>query len=306
MFPSGQQYALAFGSQRATVVEVGGGIREYWHRERAVLDPYPADRIADGGHGVPLIPWPGRVADGRYRFGDHEYQLDLTEPDKHNALHGLMSWRPWRAVERQEHRVVMAARLHPQPGYPFALDATVHYALGSEGLRVRIEVTNIGDAACPFAAGHHPYLSAGPGHVDEARLTVPAATRIVTDSQRLLPTGREAVAGTGWDFRAGRLMGPQHVDDCFTDLDRDSDDRAWIRLEGADGHMAELWMDRAFPVACIYTGDTLEPGRQRLGVAAEPFTVGPNALATGEGILVLEPGSTWVGEWGACLDAGRG
>ena len=50
--PSGEQFALRFGSQRATVVEVGGGIREYSVDGRDVLDPYPREAICDGGHGA--------------------------------------------------------------------------------------------------------------------------------------------------------------------------------------------------------------------------------------------------------------
>jgi hypothetical protein len=50
------------------VVEVGGGIRWYTDRGRPVLDPYPLGAMCDGAHGTPLIPWPNRLADGRYRF----------------------------------------------------------------------------------------------------------------------------------------------------------------------------------------------------------------------------------------------
>ena len=66
--PSGEQFEISHGEQRATVVEVGGGVREYGAGGRAVLDPYPAEAICDGAHGTPLIPWPNRLADGRYSF----------------------------------------------------------------------------------------------------------------------------------------------------------------------------------------------------------------------------------------------
>ena len=57
---------------------------------RPVLDPYPVDVMCDGAHGAPLIPWPNRLADGRYRFDGADYQVALTEPEKRNAIHGLM------------------------------------------------------------------------------------------------------------------------------------------------------------------------------------------------------------------------
>ena len=78
--PSGQQLEILWRDERATVVEVGGGIREYFVGDRPVLDPYPSEAMCDGAHGAPLIPWPNRLADGRYEFGGHAYQLALSEP----------------------------------------------------------------------------------------------------------------------------------------------------------------------------------------------------------------------------------
>ena len=58
----------------------------------------------------------------------------------------------------------------------------------------------------------------------------------------------------------------------------------------------------SYSVLQLYTGDTLAPERRRLGLAAEPMTCPPNALQTGEGIVRLEPGDTFVGRWGVGLD----
>jgi len=88
VFPSGKQLEIIWRDQRATVVEVGGGIRQYEVGDRPVLDPYPIEAMRDGAHGVPLIPWPNRLADGRYRFDGVDYQVALTEPEKHNARVG--------------------------------------------------------------------------------------------------------------------------------------------------------------------------------------------------------------------------
>ena len=88
--PSGEQFELVHDDHRATVVEVGGGIREYAVGERPVLDPYPVQEMCDGAHGMPLIPWPNRLADGRYSSEGEDYQLPLTEPEAGNAIHGLL------------------------------------------------------------------------------------------------------------------------------------------------------------------------------------------------------------------------
>src|ERR1700678_4258541 len=132
--PSGEQFEIVSGEQRATIVEVGAGVREYSVADRHILDPYRAQDMCDGAHGALLIPWPNRLADGRYRFDGVDYDHPLSEPAKHNAIHGLLRWRPWRATERRQNSVVMRTSLHPLPGYPFALEVSVAYELGDEGL----------------------------------------------------------------------------------------------------------------------------------------------------------------------------
>jgi aldose 1-epimerase len=299
--PSGHQHEISYGEQSATIVEVGGGIREYMVGDRPVLDPYPLDAVCDGAHGAPLIPWPNRLADGRYSFDGVEYQVALNEPEKLNAIHGFLRWRSWLAEEREAARVVMRTTLHPLEGYPFALDLRVSYELGEGGLTVTTSATNVGDRACPFASGQHPYLSPGAGLIDECELQFGAQTRILTDAERQLPTGTEAVAGTPFDFGTGRRLGDLRIDFAFTDLAREGDGTARVRLRSPDSGVAELWVDESYPIVELYTGDTLSEPRRRRGLGAEPMTCPPNGLQTGEGLLRLEPGESATSRWGARL-----
>jgi aldose 1-epimerase len=296
--PSGRQYEIKHGPHSATIVEVGGGIRAYEADGEDVLHPYDVDATCDGAHGVPLIPWPNRLADGRYSFDGEERQVALTEPEKHNAIHGFLRWTNWRAAVHEPSRVVMETRLHPLQGWPHLLDVSIEYSLGDEGLSTEIRAVNIGSDACPFGAGQHPYLSPGQGTVDDCSLQLEAATRILTDPERQLPTGREAVSGTDYDYSSPRRIGDQELDFAFTDLTRDEHGLAWARLMRPDGRRIELWVDRSFPVIEIYTADTLAPARRRTGLGCEPMTCPPNALASGEGVIRLEPGDTFVGRWG--------
>ncbi len=301
MVPSGQQYEIAHGAQRATVVEVGGGLREYAVGERPVLDPYPLEMMRDGAHGAPLIPWPNRLGDGRYSFDGADYQVALTEPEKHNAIHGFLLWRSWEAREHDSERVVMGTRLRPLMGYPFALDVAVAYELGDGGLTVSTTVENVGDRACPYGCGQHPYLSPGSGLIDDCTVQLPARTRVLTDNERQLPTGLEPVEGTRFDFRAGRRLGDERVDFAFTDLDRDPDGRTVTRLSAPDGHNAELWVDEHYLYVELYTGDTLAPDRRRHGLGVEPMTCAPNGFQNGDGLLRLEAGESITTRWGARL-----
>jgi aldose 1-epimerase len=195
----------------------------------------------------------------------------------------------------------MAGRLYPLEGYPFALDLSIAYELGDEGLTVTTTAENIGDRACPYAHGQHPYLSPGDGLVDACTLELRARTCITADDERQLPTGEEEVEGGQFDFREPTSLDGVKIDYAFTELERDESGRAWVRLRGPDGHSAEIWVDESFPFLEIYTGDTLSRAHARHGLGVEPMTCAPNGLASGDGLVRLEPGDTHTTEWGACL-----
>jgi aldose 1-epimerase len=298
--PSGAQIVLRHGDQSLTLVEVGGGIREYAHGGVAVLDGYGEDELCPAGHGQPLIPWPNRIGGGHYRFGGRELQLPVDEVAIGNAIHGLLRWRPWRVVEREERRAVLGARLHPQPGYPFDLDVRLEYALGDDGVTVTLEATNVGRESLPFGAGQHPYLAAGGERVDGCRLRLPAA-QVLEMNERMVPVGRAPVPAE-LDFRQGRAIGGVVLDHCFAELERDASGRAAIELERADGRVTRVWMDARWGWAQVFTGDALGPPRARRALAVEPMTCPPNAFQTGDGLLVLAPGERFTGSWGVTLE----
>lgn len=298
--PSGNQYEISHGDAHAVVVEVGGGVREYRVGSRNVLDPYAADAMCDGAHGAALIPWPNRLGGGAYTFDGVDYQVAITEPVTGNAIHGFLRWRNWDVVVHESSRIVMGYLLRPLEGYPFSLDVRVAYELDDDGLQVTTTATNIGPTDAPWACGAHPYLSPGDGLVDAATLEFSAGLRIETDD-RQLPKADVPVSGSEYDFGTARPIGPLEIDYAFKDVARDDAGRAWVRLTGTDGRCAELWCDAAYPLVELYTGDTLEPDRRRRGLGVEPMSAPPNAFATGERVLRLQPGESTRHAWGARL-----
>ncbi|HET8970958.1 MAG TPA: aldose 1-epimerase family protein, partial [Candidatus Nanopelagicales bacterium] len=246
--------------------------------------------------------WPNRIGDGRYSFDGVEHTLALTEPEKLNAIHGLLRWVPWRCTDRSADAVTLVATVYPSPGYPFALEAELSYRLGPEGLSVRAAARNVGPTPCPYGFGQHPYLSGGDGVlVDDCVLQFGAGTRIDTDADRQLPTADVPVAGTDYDFRAARRVGPLPVDFAFTDLDRDADGRAWLHLTGPDRRTASLWVDDSVGYLEVFTGDTLHPDRARRSLGVEPMTCPPNAFQSGRDVIRLAPGGSTAASWGLAL-----
>jgi len=277
------------------VVELGGGLREYMRAGRAVLDGYPVDAMCRSGRGQLLVPWPNRLRHGSYEFGGRRHQLPLTEPENGNAIHGLVRWARWNAVEREPHRIVLAHTIHPQPGYPFALALRVEYALAPDGISVRIRAKNVGRGACPYGAGAHPYLTLGTSVVDPVELCVPASTVLYPDDDGIA-TRPARVEGTEFDFRSARPIGATKLDNAFTDLERGDDGLARIELRHGKSGLA-VWMDETCRYAMVFTGDPL-PDVNRRSLAVEPMTCPPNAFRSGEDVLRLEPGGRFEGRWG--------
>jgi aldose 1-epimerase len=298
--PTGAQFVLQRASQRAVVTEVGATLRSWRVDERQQLDTFQVHEHDDAFRGKVLAPWPNRIRDARYVFAGDEYATGVSEPERGSALHGLVLWVNWRPLRRTADQVALGYVLHPQPGYPFTLGLEAEYRLEPDGLAVTLRATNLGTATAPFGAGFHPYLTFGEPRIDDALLELPARTRQPVDD-RLLPAGAPVdVAGTEYDFRAARPIGPLALDTCFGDVERDADGLARVRLTAPDGGRAlTLWMDERFSYVHAYTADTLaDPVRLRGGIAIEPMTCAPDAFNSGDGLLALVPGASFAGRWG--------
>lgn len=293
--PTGEQYEIASGTQRAIVTEVGATLRSFSVDGRDVVRGFGVEDQISAGHGQNLIPWPNRIRDGRYVFNGVTQQLALSEPDRHNAIHGLAGYAPWVLIDKQPDAVTNRVRIYPQHGWPSTLEATITHRIGEDGLTVTVEATNIGAADLPFGYGAHPYLTVGESRVDKVAITVPAASYLEVDD-RLLPVKISPVDGTVYDLRNGPLLGSTNLDTAMTGLARDAEGRWRVRLV-LDDRYAELWGDEAIQWVQVFTGG---PSRD-WSIAVEPMTCGPDAFNTGpthDGMRVLAPRATFVGTWG--------
>ncbi|MDI2125502.1 aldose 1-epimerase family protein [Yinghuangia seranimata] len=291
--PSGHQIELRHGDQTAVVVELGAALRHYSVAGRPVLAGFSAAERIVGGRGQVLAPWPNRISGGRYTWDGEEQQLPLTEPAHGNAIHGLLRWTSWQVAARDPERAELTATVWPQPGYPFAVAVHIEYALGPGGLAVTITARNIGDAAAPYGIGQHPYLTVGTDLVDDALLTLPVAQRLPGDGTAA------AVAGTEYDFRTPRPVGPGRLDTAFTELTRGADGRAVVTLaHPSGGHGTDLWLGEGAEFLQVFTGDTLASSARRRSIAVEPMSCPADAFRTGVGLVTLAPDARHVLRWG--------
>ena len=220
---------------------------------------------------------------------------------------------PWSLLDRAESAVTVGCTSYPQPGYRRGRSegspATPWCAPGPTGSASRRPSSTAASRTCWASSppgSIRDIFRAGTVLIDDAVLApLPGATRLLTGAQQI-PTGREPVAGTPYDFREPRPVGQLKIDHTYTDLTRDQDGRSRVRLaDPGDGTTVTFWADEAYPYFEIFTGDALpDPTRRRRSLAVEPMTAPPNALVTGESLVVLEPGASWQGRWG--ISAGTG
>jgi aldose 1-epimerase len=293
--PTGDQYEITFQEQRAVVTEVGATLRVYSVDGRDVVSGFAEDQVVRGGRGMQLLPWPNRIRDGLYTFDGVEQQLDLSEPERHNAIHGLVRHVVWDLMDFTGDSVTQRVRVYPQPGWPGILEATVTHTLGPDGLEVTVSAKNIGSTPVPFGYAAHPYFTVGEEVVDDIELLLPAATYLEVDD-RLLPIELVPVDGREQDFRTPHTLGSVNLDTAFTDLSRDADGRARVKLVLGDRY-AEMWCDASYGWLQVFTGEH----RRDIALAVEPMTCGPNAFNPGptdQDVIVLEPGASFSGRWG--------
>ncbi|MCW2810148.1 MAG: aldose 1-epimerase family protein [Friedmanniella sp.] len=293
--PTGEQYEITLGTQRAVVTEVGATLRVYAVDGHDIVSGFEADEVVHGGRGMQLLPWPNRIRDGLYTFAGQPQQLDLSEPKRHNAIHGLARHVAWTVVEQTADTITQQVRIYPQPGWPGTLEAQITHQLTIRGLSVTVRATNIGDTDVPYGYAAHPYLTVGEDRVDEIAVTMPANSYLDVDD-RLLPVQVRPVAGTPQDLRSGDLLGDRVLDTAYTDLAREADGRWRIRLSRGDRH-AELWGDAAMTWAQVFTGED----RRDIALAVEPMTCGPDAFNEGpthDGMIVIPPEKTFTARWG--------
>jgi len=305
---SGTQYTLRAGDDEAVIASVGASLRSFRHADRDLVVPFDADVVRPAYRGATLAPWPNRIVDGRYEFAGVEYQTAITEPGRGHALHGLVAWLDFEAIDRGASHVTLAATIEAQTGYPWRVRVEVRYELGGAGLTQTVTAINESAEAAPFGTGPHPYLVAGSSPLDEWTLELPAATVLEVTPDRLSPVATASVTSDAdrFDFRAPRVLGAVEIDHAFTDLTRDGAGVATVRVtDAAAGTGVQLTWDAACPWVQVHTAD--QPGGpgtpgHRAGLAVEPMTCAPDAFNAARydyeaGLRVIAPGGPGSASW---------
>lgn len=293
------EITLSAGEWTATVAPFGASLRGAAWRGAPVVADYHGRTNKVGGQGDVLIPFPGRVAGGAYTFDGARYQMEKSDKEGPNAIHGFLRASVWETGEQNQSRARFTTRFEGAPGYPFPLAVEVTYTLNAAtGLTCAFAVRNVGDTPAPAAAGFHPYFTAQSDTINDDTLTVPFASYLEFNDQ-LIPTGRVLpVDEMPLDFRSPRLVGDTRFNTCYADPTPDPDGIVRIRLQSARRVVTVSFAADPVAYVVLYSGDPLPATHARRAIAIEPMTCGSDAFNHPDwGLRRLEPGQELRGLW---------
>jgi aldose 1-epimerase len=299
---SGAQFTLESHGYRAEIAGVGAALRSLTFQGRDLVRPFGEDELHLNFSGVILAPWPNRVIDATYTWDGEERQLDISEPARGHALHGLLVWQDFELVEASLSSVTLRSIIEPRVGYPHRVQVNVTYSLSADGLTTQVSADLLAGEPAPFGWGSHSYLVAPsvPGEaspVDGWSLSLPTDTVQTVTEDRLIPTGLAPVGELGYDFREARAIGDTFIDHAFTDLIRSDDGSARVRLTDAAGTGVEMVWDATCPWVQIHTADLPGDALSRTGLAVEPMTCPPGAFNSGTDVIRLDSDEHAEASW---------
>lgn len=267
------------------------------YRDAAEIGARPGSRFAI------MTPFAGRIADARYRFDGRDYDLQPgAAPEKRESRHGFVRDADFAVAELVAEagsaRTTLGTSVRMMPGYPFAIDLSVSFALDSAGLTLEARMRNSGGRSAPCFFGWHPYLRVSDGVANDWLLEIRARTLIRTGTDLIALPGDAAYVplddAPALDFRRSRLVGGSILDQGYADLIADADGRIRTRLtDPATRFAVTVWQDRG--VMHAFTGDTLKRDVRR-SIALEPMECMADAFNRPEwsDAIRLEPGEDRV------------
>src|SRR3954464_10884987 len=97
--PTGEQLEIPQSGARAVVTTIGAGLRAFEVESVPYIETYDAADEPPKGAGAVLLPWPNRGAGARWSRAGEVYDLEITEPERGNAIHGLVRHENWTVTE---------------------------------------------------------------------------------------------------------------------------------------------------------------------------------------------------------------
>src|SRR5215467_1082170 len=196
-----------------------------------------------GLNGVPfLAPFANRLDETAFYANGRKYNFDLELGNVRGPIPStgfVNGSKAWQLVEAKADQtsawVTCRLDFYKIPAFmkqfPFAHTVTMTYRVSEGTLEVHTKIDNLGTDPMPIVIGFHPIFELPDGNRDDWTASLDAKTHWIEIPQRL-PTGETQPIENffGSDRTAIQLKKYALIDDVFTDLVRDANGRATMRL----------------------------------------------------------------------------
>jgi galactose mutarotase-like enzyme len=237
--------------------------------------------------GIPLLyPWANRLVAGAHRVAGRDVVADASNPAQRpdgngTPIHGVIPEElPFEAREASPRSIRAELLSSRSPAleacFPFPHTVEVTATITDSKLRLETAVRASREGPVPVSFGYHPYLHLPGVPRDEWEIDAPVATHIVTDDLSL-PTGELKQAPIPAGPLAGRIY-----DDGYADIS----DGAEFVLAGGGLRLTVRWLE-GYRYAQVWA-----PTDPQV-VCYEPMTAPTNAIASGDGLQIVEPGQEY-------------
>ena len=267
--------------------------------------------------GIPFMgPWANRLDEQAFYAGGRRYAFDMSLGNVRGAIpiHGFLTTTDqWQVTslrsDGQGAWVISRLEFFRQPAWmkqwPFAHTIEMTYRLANGQLEVETAITNNSADTMPVAIGFHPYFQLTDSPRDEWTIAIGARTRWVLDANKV-PTGETVPIAELFPDPSSALLRDYSLDDVFSDLVRDSDERATMSVSGRKQRL-DVIVDRAYRSVVVWApspsgagrgGQGPSPAAERNFICFEPMAGISNALnmahrGTYKELQSITPGATW-------------
>jgi aldose 1-epimerase len=267
-----------------------------------------------GYNGMPLLsPFANRLDDTAFYANGKKYNFDLELGNVRGPIPATgfldRAAQTWQLVEFKSDAkgawVTCTLDFYKHPLYmaqwPFAHTITMTYRVSEGALEVRTRLDNLSSEAMPVVIGFHPIYELPDGNRDDWTVSLDAKTHWIEIPQRL-PTGETQPIETFFDSDRTAIQLKKYglIDDVFTDLVRDANGRATMKLmyNGKELHAIlgpKYKTVLAWSTALPAGGGGARAGGQgggagrAAGTAPPPAPSGPFPVDPAQGVRVAPP-----------------
>ena len=228
-----------------------------------------------------LFPFPNRISEGKYEFGQTKYELDCNEKALNNALHGHIYNKQFsiKSIETSENNAIVSLFYTDEGktnGFPFPYRLEIIYAFSPKKIAITFQVFNSGEKSFPFGIGWHPYFKTS--NLKSSSLDFEGETQYLLD-ERMIPQ-REILL----KFKTPLTIEDTFLDDCFIT----NKPQVYFKCD-----TYSIGIDSSPKSKKNYLQVYTPPTKDC--VAIEPMTCAPNAFNNKNGLQVLEANANF--EW---------